>query len=83
MLNILLSALTLLIVVFNRRTGRGHLLDLPSGLLIRLERPQLVLLLAYPGGVEASVVLRQTGGSRGRHGCRQMIPVRLNNKLTD
>lgn len=82
MLNIRLSALTLLLVVFNRRTSGGHLLDLPSGLLGGLERPQLMLLLVDPGGVEASVVLRQTGGSRGCHGCRQVIPVRLNNSRT-
>jgi len=58
MFNDLLSALTLLIVVvFHRGTGGGHLLDLPSGLLCSLEGPQLVLLLVDPGGSEASVVL--------------------------
>lgn len=56
--------LTLLIVVFSRRSGRGHLLDLPPGLLGGLEVPQLVFLLADPGGGEASIVLGQTGGSR-------------------
>lgn len=83
MLNIWLAALTLLIVVINnRRTVGGHLLDLSPGLVCGLERPQLVHLLVDPVGGEASVVLRQTGGSRGRHSCRQVIPVRLNRKRT-
>lgn len=71
-------ALTLLIVVFNRRPIRGHLLDLSPGLLGGLYRPQLVLLLVDPVGGEASVVLRQTGGSRGGYGCRQETAVRPN-----
>lgn len=81
MLNVQLSALTLLIVVFNRTSG-GHLLDLPPGLFRGLECPQLVLLLGDPVGGEASVVLRQTGGSRGRYGCRQVRTVSLKNKCT-
>lgn len=81
MLKILLSALTLLIVVFNGRTGGGHLLDLPPGAFSGMKCPQLVLLLADPGGGEASVVLRWTRGSRGRHGCTQVMTVRLNNRL--
>lgn len=76
------SGLTLLVFIFDR-TSRGHLLDLAPGLLGGLERPELVLLLADPGGAEASVVLRQTGGSRGRRGCRRAKTVRLNNKRTD
>lgn len=58
------SELTLLIVVFNRRSGRGHLLDLPPGLFGGLEGSQLVFLLANPGRGEASIVLGQTGGRR-------------------
>lgn len=74
-------ALTLLVIVFNRTSG-GHLLDLPSAIFSWLERPQLVLLVADPGRGEASVVLWWTGGSRRRHSCRQVIPVRLNNNHT-
>lgn len=47
----------LLIIIFRRRSCRGHLLDLPSGLLGGLERPQLMFLLVDPGRGEASIVL--------------------------
>ncbi len=70
-LKVLLSALTFFIVVINRRTIGGHLLDLPPGLFGGLECPQLVLLLADPGGGEASVILWQAGGGRWGQGCRQ------------
>lgn len=58
------SELTLLVVVFSRRSGRGQILDLPPGLFGGLEGSQLVFLLVNPGGGEASIVLGQTGGSR-------------------
>lgn len=75
--NTLLSVLTLLVIVFDRRTSGGHLLNLPPAVVGGMEVPQLVLLLVDPGRGEASIVLRQTGGSRGRHGCRRVITVRL------
>lgn len=79
MLNSQLSALTLLIIVFSRRTSGGHLLDLSPALFGGLECPQLVLLLVDPGGGEPSIFLRQTGGSRRRHSCRKEITVGLKN----
>lgn len=74
--------LTLLIVLFDRRTGGRHLLDLSSALFGWLERPQLVLLVVNPGRGEASVVLWRAGRSRRYHGCGQVIGVRLNNADT-
>lgn len=76
------SELTLLIVVFSRRSGRGHLLDLPPGVFGGLEGSQLVFLLANPGGGEAPIVLGQTGGSRRRYGYEQRTEVRTQSKGT-
>lgn len=75
-------ALTFLIVFFSRRTGGGHLLDLLPGVFSGLKVPQLVLLMVDPGRSEASIILRRTGGRCGRHGCKQVITVRLNTKRT-
>lgn len=70
------SGPTLFIVIFSSRSGRGHLLDLLPALLGGLEGSQLVFLLTNPGGGEASIILGQTGGSRGRHGYNQRTHVR-------